>query len=170
MANGQSEPVGGGFQAYQMQGSLSAESRKKLVEALNAAGVKPVESYALDHHRILAFETPSGVLEQKVSRLVSGLKAIPVLEYKGIFSVHTGYFFLQFKNSVPLETARKRILDAGFRIASPRLEPRTFIVVERSRLPENRDAELEMLKKLPDLLYVSPDDVPLQVSPPAVKK
>ena len=170
MAYAQNPPAAGGFQAFQIQDWVSAESRKKLIDGLHDAGVEPVESYALKHHHILAFETPSDDVKSKVRRLVSGLKAIPVMEYEGIFSVYTGYFFLRFKESVSMETARKRILDAGFRIVSPHVEPRTFIGVERSRLPENRNAELEMLKKLPDLLYVSPDDVPLQTESLKLKK
>ena len=150
--------------AYRIQGSPRSDLRKIISDDIAVFGIKVLESSALQRDGIIVFEYPDDpALRKKLDEMFSGMLRIPIRKFRGVLSVSTGYFYLRFQNQVPLEVARKRIAEKGFKIVTPDPRPGSFLVVEGSRLPADREKELARLKKLEGLLYVASDDIPLPV-------
>lgn len=152
------------YLAFRTHEPMTSDRWQTLLKDAATFGIKPIETRDLQREGILVFETPEDpTLLKKIDKRFSRLTPVPVREFRGVVSVSSGCFYLQFQDQVPLDVVRKRISDAGFKIVTPDLSMGSVIAVEGSRLPADRERELAKLKKLPELLYAAPDDIPLPV-------
>jgi hypothetical protein len=158
------------YVAYQAKPTMTAEERRALVESATHAGLEPIEDRALEQEGLLVFELPADhAVANSSIKLFRGLQRVPVNEYHGVLSVPTGSFYLRFDRKVSQAQARQRIQALGFKVITPPSDTSQLLVVEGTGQPADRDRELAILKRLQEILYVVPADLPLRVSKSLVK-
>jgi hypothetical protein len=152
------------FVAFRVTEPMTPDECHSLLLNATKAGLTPVEDRALQRAGLLVFELPEDpALVEKSGKIFSGMRRVPVREFRGVLSVHTGNFYLRFKDHITLAAARKRVADLGFKVVTPESDRSSLLVVRGTGLPTDRDRELTRLKTLQDLLYVAPDDIPLHI-------
>jgi hypothetical protein len=158
------------YVAYQAKPTMTAEERRALVESATHAGLEPIEDRALEQEGLLVFQLPANdAVPNSSTKLFQGLQRVPLNEYHGVLSVPTGRFYLRFESKVSRAEARQRIQALGFKIMTPASDTSQLLVVEGTGQPADRDRELAILKRLREVLYVAPADLPLRVSKSPVK-
>jgi hypothetical protein len=140
------------------------EWNQVLIQAENL-GITLLRSPEIYQNRILAFEESQASSEQTWLTTLSRMTPLPVNEFRGVFSVSTGRFYLRFKAEVFGIEAKSRLEASGFTVLTPEsdLAAEALIVVEGTRSPANEASELAVLQQLPDLLFVAVNRVPLLV-------
>ncbi len=158
------------YVAFRADEPMTPDEHQSLLLSARKAGLKPVEDRALQREGLLVFEVPDDpALVEKSGKMFYGMRRVPVREFRGVLSVPTGNFYLRFKDHVTPEVARKRITDLGFKVVTPNSDRSSLLVVEGTGLPADRDRELARLKKLQELLYVAPNDIPLRIPASSAK-
>jgi hypothetical protein len=152
------------FFAFRTSVPLPEVQWKALTSEIADTGIDFVSDRSLDHHQILVFRGPLGsATYENLEVLLSGMVRIPVNEYYDkygiVYSVSSGFYYLRFDETISSVEARARLVGAGFKVVSPISNP--TIVVEGTRRPEDKEAELQRLKQLSNLRYVASDDIPL---------
>jgi hypothetical protein len=156
------------YLAYRTDSTSTVAARSELVKKAVDAGLRPLEDSALDREGLLVFEVVDLSAVEKSADLFKKMERIPINEFRGVLSVPTGSFYLRFKDDVTPAAARKRVEALGFKLLTPPADRGSLLVVEGSKRPLDQKRELDRLKKLQQLLFVAPNDIPLRV--PAQKQ
>jgi hypothetical protein len=151
------------YVAYREGSPTTPIERDELVKNATAAGLKPVKDSALERAGLWVFEIEDAVRAAASAALFKTMERVPVNEFRGVLSVPTGRFYLRFAEGVPTATARKRIESLGFKIVTPASDSAAVLVVEGTGRAVDRSRELNRLKKLDQLVYVAPNDIPLRL-------
>ena len=110
------------YVAFRADELMTPDERQSLLASATKAGLKPVEDRALQRGGLLVFEVPADpALAEKSGRIFSGMLRVPIREFRGVLSVHTGSYYLRFKDHVTPAVARTRIRALGFKVVTPEM-------------------------------------------------
>lgn len=152
------------YVAYRADSTSTPGKREELLKKAPTAGLKPVKDGALERAGLWVFEIEDAALAaSNAASLFKEMKRVPVNEFRGVLSVPTGNYYLRFAVGVSSTTARKRVEALGFKVLTPSVDGGTLLVVEGTGDARDRQRELNRLKKLDQILYVAPNDIPLRV-------
>lgn len=159
----QSEKGRQGYVAYREDATATPTEREEMLKKAAAAGLKPLKDSALERAGLWVFEVEDTAIADSSAALFKTMQRVPINEFRGVLSVPTGNFYLRFADNVSIATARKRVEALGFKILTPPSDIGPVLVVEGTGRSLDRQRELSRLKKLDQLLYVAPNDIPLRI-------
>lgn len=151
------------YVAYRAESSTTLAQLDELLKRAVAAGLKPFKDTALEREGLWVFAIENAALAARNDDLFKGMERVPVNEFRGVLSVPAGNFYLRFAAGVSAATARKRVEAIGFKVLTPPTDTGTVLVVEGTGRAADRQSELNRLKKLDQVLYVAPNDIPLRI-------